>query len=222
MAAEPAPTTVDFARDIRPILSENCFQCHGPDADAREADLRLDQRESVFGDDDTPGVVVPHRPDMSEIMLRITAADDEGRMPPPDVRERLSPEQVGRIRQWIDEGAKWHPHWAFVAPERPAVPSVKIGVVRNPIDAFILAGLEHEGLSPSPEADRETLVRRITLDLTGLPPTPEELDAFLADDAPDSVDRLVDRLLCLAAIRRADGRSVAQRRPLCRYVRLSG
>jgi len=195
MAAGPTPTTVDFARDIRPILSENCFQCHGPDAEAREADLRLDQREGFFGGEGAPGVVVPHRPDESEMFLRISG-DDDRRMPPPDIRERLAPAKVELIRRWIDEGAKWRPNWAFVAPQRPAGPRVKnAGWVRNPIDAFIIARLQQERLSPSLEADRETLIRRITLDLTGLPPTPEEVDAFLADDGPDAYERLVDRLL---------------------------
>ncbi len=117
-------------------------------------------------------------------------------MPPPKAHARLSSDQVERIRQWIEQGAKWQPHWAFVAPKRPAVPQVNDSAwVRNPIDAFILERLGQEGLTPSPEADRETIIRRVTLDLTGLPPTPEEIDAFLADAAPDSYERLVDRLL---------------------------
>ena len=196
IAAEPAPPIIDFARDIRPILSENCFQCHGPDADAREADLRLDVRERVFGTEDSPGVVIPRRPDDSQVYLRITAADEDGRMPPPEVRERLSLEQIERIRLWIEQGAKWQPHWAFAPLERPAVPEANDAVwIRNAIDAFILARLEQEKLTQSPEADRETLIRRVTFDLTGLPPTPEEIEAFLADDTPNAYERLVDRLL---------------------------
>ncbi len=196
----PAPGAdppVDFNRQVLPILSDNCFACHGPDAKTRKAKLRLDTKEGAFGELRSGGfAVVPGKPAESALVERITAADDEERMPPPKSGKKLKPEQVELLRRWVAEGAVWKPHWAFVAPTRPTLPAVQdAGWVRNPIDRFVLARLEQEGLKPSPEADKVALLRRVTLDLTGLPPTPAEVDAFLADKSPDAYEKVVDRLL---------------------------
>jgi hypothetical protein len=195
-AAEGETSGIDFNRDVRSILSDNCFHCHGPDEETRQADLRLDVKEGIFGADDKPGVVVPGKIDQSELIRRITSDDEFERMPPPDSKRKLTQEQIARLRRWVDAGAKWDQHWAFVTPTRPPLPEVAdTAWSRNPIDRFLLARLEREGLSPSPEASCQTLIRRVTLDLTGLPPTPVEVDAFLADDSPNAYERLVDRLL---------------------------
>lgn len=192
-----AARPVRYGRDIRPILSDRCFQCHGPDAKTRAADLRLDQRETAIATRGPITPVVPGDPKGSEVWRRITSEDPHDHMPPPDSNKRpLSAEERELIRIWIEQGATYEPHWAFTAPKRPEPPQVRNSEwVRNPIDAFALARLEDEGLAPSPEANRETLVRRIFLDLTGLPPTPEETDAFLADNRPDAYERWVDKLL---------------------------
>jgi hypothetical protein len=196
VAREDEPTP-DFNRDVRPILSEHCFGCHGPDAKARKADLRLDTREGLFRPLDGATPVVPRKPDESELYLRVTAEEDDLRMPPPKSGHALTPAQVGTIRRWIEQGAEWKGHWAYIPPTRPPVPDVKDdgGFIRNDIDRFILARLRERGLRPSPEADRVTLIRRLSFDLTGLPPLPEEVDAFLKDDAPGAYERLVERLL---------------------------
>jgi hypothetical protein len=191
--AEPKVKAINFDRQIRPILADNCYACHGPDDKARKAKLRLDVKEKALGHG---SVIVPGKAAASELIERISSDDPDVRMPPAKTGKRLTPDQVELLRQWIDQGAKWSTHWAFVRPERPKVPAVKSEPwVRNSIDCFILARLEREGLQPSPEADRTTLIRRLTLDLTGLPPTPAEIDAFLADKSPDAYERLVDRLL---------------------------
>jgi hypothetical protein len=187
---------VRFNRDIRPILSDRCFQCHGPDSAKRKANLRLDTEEGIFADRDGQKVVASGSPDRSELYRRITATDASERMPPAKAGERLTANEIARIRRWIELGAKWEKHWAFTRPERPAPPRVREGRwLRNPIDAFVLVRLEQEGMKPSPEADRTALIRRVTLDLTGLPPTPAEVDAFLADGAPNAYEKVVDRLL---------------------------
>lgn len=184
---------VDFNRDIRPILSDNCFECHGPDEGQRKARLRLDTREGAFA---KAGVIVPGDAANSKIVRRITSQDPNVVMPPPASGHKLTAQQIELIRRWIEEGAKWSTHWAYQTPQRPEVPKVGNATwVRNPIDNFILARLEKEGLKPSPEADKITLLRRVTLDLTGLPPTPAEVDAFLADKSPDAYEKVVDRLL---------------------------
>ncbi len=194
---EPLPAVVTFNRDVRPILSDACFACHGPDAKKRKADLRLDTQEGAFaalGEGRHP--FVAGRPERSEVYRRISAADASKRMPPARSARRLTGREVALIRRWIEQGAMWQKHWAFLPPARSPLPVVKDRRwPRNPIDAFMLARLEREGLSPSPEADRTTLLRRVTLDLTGLPPTPAEVDAFLADRSPDAYERAVDRLL---------------------------
>jgi hypothetical protein len=188
---------VDFDRDIRPILSENCFHCHGPDAAARQADLRLDTREGATHLVDGHAAVVPGKPAESELVRRITATDPDELMPPPSSNRRLTRPQKELLSRWISEGAVWSEHWAFVKPQRPIPPTVhaETGPARNPIDLFILHRLQREGLTAAPEADRARLLRRVTLELTGVPPTLEELDAFLADDSPEAYERVVDRLL---------------------------
>ncbi len=190
-------STVDFVRDIRPILSDTCYKCHGPDAKNREAELRLDQKTGAFDEaesGETP--IVPGEPDQSELLRRIATDDEDERMPPPDSGKTLKPEQIALIRRWIEQGAPWQEHWAFVAPKKAELPTVKNTTwPRNIIDYFILARLEQEGLAPSPEADKQTLIRRVKFDLTGLPPTLAEVDAFLADTSDDAYEKLVDRLL---------------------------
>jgi Protein of unknown function (DUF1549)/Protein of unknown function (DUF1553)/Planctomycete cytochrome C len=188
--AEPA--ALDFNRDIRPILAENCFYCHGQDGNKRQADLRLDDRAAAIEFE----AIVPHKPQESSLMKRILSDDVEQQMPPPKSNRRLSAEQKKLLERWIAEGAVYQPHWAFVAPQRPAEPVVKKqDWVKNPIDRFVLAKLEAEGLTPSPEADRATLIKRLSIDLIGLPPTPQEVDAFVADNDPAAYEKLVDRLM---------------------------
>lgn len=185
----PAP---DYDRQVRPILSNNCYVCHGPDPGTRQADLRLDVIRETIDD----GYIVPGSRAESEVFRRITAEDEAERMPPPATGKVLTPEQIEIIGRWIDSGAEAKPHWSFVPPVRPDLPEVSNpSWCRNPIDRFILARLEAESLAPSPEADKPTLIRRVTYDLTGLPPTPEEVDAFLADESPEAYEKLVDRLL---------------------------
>jgi mono/diheme cytochrome c family protein len=193
----PSKPVVDFTRQIRPILSENCFACHGPDEHKRKAKLRLDTKEGALGKlRDGSLAIAPGKPDESELIARITADEPSAHMPPAKSGKHLKPEQIALLRQWIEQGAPWSEHWAFVPPRRPALPkNANSAWPRNPIDYFLLARLEEKGLQPSPEADRTTLLRRVTLDLTGLPPTPAEVDAFLADDSPEAYERVVDRLL---------------------------
>jgi hypothetical protein len=191
------PPSIDFEREVRPILAENCFACHGPDDQQRKAKLRLDVKQAALGHG---SVIVPGRADESEILERVTADDAEVRMPPARTGRRLTTDQIDVLRRWINAGAPWPEHWAFVPPRWPPLPAVKDGAwVRNPIDRFILARLEKEGLRPAPEADQATLIRRLSLDLTGLPPTPAEVAAFCADQHPDAYERLVERLLASPA-----------------------
>jgi len=187
-----ADEPVDFKRDIRPILSNSCFLCHGPDDKRRKGDLRLDLREAAFQAKDGKQPFAPGKPEASEALRRILTSDKDDHMPPAKSGKQLSAKQIELIRKWIQQGAKWSEHWSFVPPERPALPPA---AGQNPVDAFIRARLAREGLSPAPEAGRETLLRRLNLDLVGLPPTAEELDAFLADRRPDAYERQVDRLL---------------------------
>ena len=193
-AAQDPP--VDFARDVRPILSDNCYLCHGFDAETREAGLRLDTREGAFGELRSGGAaVVPGDLDASELAYRILAEPGE-RMPPVDSGRELTAEEIDVLRRWVAQGAPWEEHWSFVPPERPEPPAVeRADWPLGPLDAFVLARLEEEGLAPSPDASKEALLRRVTFDLTGLPPTVEEQDAFLADDEPGAYERVVDRLL---------------------------
>ncbi len=215
-AAADAPPgagrVVDFAREVRPILSENCFTCHGPDAGSRQRALRLDVREGPFADRGEFGgpVIVAGNAGESLLIHRITAGDLTQRMPyrrgfessvmPGLEDDALTEEEIETLRLWIDQGAEWQAHWAFIPPERPLLPPVADGDwVRNPIDRFVLARLEGDGRAPSVEADRTTLLRRVTLDLTGLPPTEGEIAAFLNDDSPDAYEEAVDRLLATSA-----------------------
>ena len=190
------PTTIDFNRDIRPLLSDRCFRCHGPDAAQRQAKLRLDTRAGLQANRNDRPVVVPGDPNASELYLRITHADPSHRMPPTDSTAPLTSRQISLIKEWIKQGAVWQKHWSFLTPARPRLPSVKdIEWPRNAIDRFILARLEREGLQPSPRADKETLIRRVTFDLTGLPPTLQAIDAFLADESDGAYELVVERLL---------------------------
>jgi hypothetical protein len=191
-ALAPAAVPVEFDRDVRPILAEHCFACHGSDATARKARLRLDQREDAL----KKGVIVPGKPDESSLVQRICSVDPKELMPPPKSNKKLSAEQREQLRRWIAAGAPYQAHWSLIKPVRPALPGVHAkDWVRNPIDAFVLAGLEKAGLAPAPEADRRTLARRLSLDLTGLPPSPAEARAFVEDKSPDAYERYVDHLL---------------------------
>jgi len=180
---------LEFNRDIRPILSEYCFTCHGPDTAKRKAGLRLDTEEGG------KTVLVAGKPEESELFVRLTTHDKVKHMPPVSLGKTPTPAQIERIKRWIEQGANYQPHWSFLPPVRPVVPKVAGGWARGAIDAFVQVRLEAIGLKPSPQADRRTLLRRLRLDLTGLPPTPEEMDAFLADDNPKAYERAVERLL---------------------------
>jgi hypothetical protein len=194
LQAEEAP--VSFSRDVRPILSNRCFKCHGFDPATREADLRLDTKEGLFNDHEGHRPFVAGRADQSEALRRILSDDPDERMPPPSAKKDLSQREIAILKKWVEQGTPWEPHWSFVAPTRPKVPEVDGDTwSRTPIDHFIFARLRDAGLTPSPEADRDTLIRRVSLDLTGLPPTPEEAEAFVNDRSPDAYDKLVERLL---------------------------
>jgi len=194
-SAKPAPT-VDFQRTVRPILSDNCFRCHGPDKDTRMVDLRLDTREGAFSARGNGAPIVPGNPQASLVYQRITEEDAARRMPPESSHKSLTTEQKDILKRWIEQGAPWKELWSFVPPTCPALPPVKAKAwVRNSIDRFVLARLEAAGLQPAPEADRRTLIRRVSLDLTGLPPTPEEVESFVNDKSENAYDKLVDRLL---------------------------
>ena len=191
---------VNFQRQIRPILSDACFQCHGPDAQARMAGLRLDLRETAFQSRTSGVLIAPGDASNSLIYQRIIDEDASRRMPPKYSHKELDSEQIDLIRRWIDQGASWEEHWAFMSPVRLKLPSLQREEwVRNPIDDFVLARLEAEGLQPAPEADRRTLARRVSLDITGLPPSPDQVEAFLSDDSEDAYENLVDRLMGSAA-----------------------
>ena len=192
-----AQDKVSFSRDVQPILSEYCYTCHGPDQKARQADLRLDMREGAFQVHDGLAVISPGDPDASELIRRLTTTDPDAVMPPPSTKHPLNAQQIETLKRWVAEGAVWGKHWAFEPLVAPSVPVIAegFGTVINPIDNFVLDRLQREGLAPSQEADRTTLIRRLALDLTGLPPTPEEVDAFLADQSPGAYESLVDRLL---------------------------
>ncbi len=186
----------DFRFEIRPILSKNCFSCHGPDDAHREADLRLDVRDVAINS----GAIVPGMPDDSELIRRISSDDSAERMPPEETGRHLTSEEITTLKRWIAEGAPYSRHWAYGPPQRPPLPRVShTKWCRNEIDYFVLSRLEQAGLNPEPEADRYRLIRRVTLDLTGLPPTLEEVDEFVNDHRPDAYQRVVDRLLASPA-----------------------
>lgn len=191
VAVKPGPKLA-YNRDIRPILSENCFLCHGPDKGHRKAGLRLDVREDAIAD----GAIVPGKPDKSELVKRINTTDPDELMPPAEAHKVLSAAQKDKLKLWIAQGAPYEAHWAFIAPGKAALPKIADAKwPKNPIDNFVAAKLASRGLKPSPPAAREILMRRVSFDLTGLPPTPEEVDAVLADKAPDAYEKVVDRLL---------------------------
>ena len=196
LPADEATAKIDFQRQVKPILSERCFACHGPDADRREADLRLDTSDGATADMGGYAAVVPGDPDASELIARIAAEDPADAMPPPDMGPRLSEAEVQVLRAWVSQGAAYSQHWSYVPPVRSPPPAVAdLQWSSGAIDRHVLAALEAEGLAPSPTADRYTLIRRLSLDLTGLPPTPQQADAFAADRRPDAYRRLVDAML---------------------------
>ena len=187
-----AADEVDFSREIRPILSENCAFCHGPDERTREAGLRLDLADGAWS------VIEKESSEQSELIQRVVSDDPDEVMPPPDSNRSLTENQIELLRQWVDQGAAWEQHWSFQPIEAPHVPSVAAhenAPIRNPIDAFVQKELAQRGIGPAPQADRRTLIRRLSLDLTGLPPTPEQVEAFVRDPRPGAYRRLVDRLL---------------------------
>jgi len=191
VAADGPVGGISFNRDIRPILVENCFSCHGADSAARKAGLRLDLRDDATGS----GAIVPGDPDSSAMLDRVFSDDPEEVMPPPATKKSLSAEQKELLRRWIAAGGDYEPHWSFIPPVKPEPPAVRDeGWIRNPIDRFILARLEAEGLAPAPEADRRSLARRAALDITGLPPEPADVEAFVADARPDAYERYLDAL----------------------------
>ncbi len=194
LSSQPASSEepIDFNRDIRPILAENCFYCHGQDGNKRQADLRLDIRDQAI----KTNAIQPGKSSESSIVARIHSESVEDQMPPPKSNRHLTADQKRLLEKWIDQGANYSDHWAFVAPVRPPLPKLaNPNWVRTPVDHFVQAKLEAEGLTPSPEADRATLIRRLHIDLIGLPPTPEQVDAFVNDSDPKAYEKLVDQLL---------------------------
>lgn len=200
-AEEQTPPPVDFGRDIQPILSDRCFQCHGPDNKNRQAELRLDTQSGILAQlPSSSRAVVPGQPDQSALYERVASSDPDIQMPPPDSGLKVTKEQAELIRRWIQQGAPYHQHWAFERPRRALLPQVQQrDWPQQPLDYFVLAELERRGWKPSPEAAKTTLIRRVTLDLTGLPPTPEEVQDFLEDHQPRAYERVVDRLLATPA-----------------------
>ena len=195
-AAEPAlPVRIEFNRDVRPILADHCFTCHGPDNNKREAELRLDSELGLRGTAEKPGVVVAGQPDKSELVLRIFNTDPEEMMPPPKAEKPLTDRQKAILKTWIEQGANWQGHWAYEPLLKPELPTAEVGPNGNAIDHFIHAKLTSHQLHPAAEADRVTLIRRLSFDLTGLPPKPEEVAAFVSDLGPDAYAQLVERLL---------------------------
>jgi hypothetical protein len=204
----PAPVVparvVDYNWDVRPILSEYCFRCHGPDEKSRRANLRLDQADSAYaaltGGRGERHAIVPGRPDESEMMKRLTHQTPALRMPPSVTNKVVSAEQIDTLRQWIAQGAQYKPHWAYITPLKPPVPQPRgAGRGLTDIDRFVVSRLEREGLALSPQADKETLINRVSLALTGLPPTLAEVDAFVKDSSANAYEKVVDRLLGSAA-----------------------
>jgi hypothetical protein len=196
LAVPASAQTVDFNRDVRPILSNNCFACHGPDEKVRKAELRLDTREGALAKIDDHFAVVPGKPELSELLKRVSSDKASQLMPPAKTGKKLSKAEIDILSRWIKEGGNYSKHWSYVPPVRPELPAVKNAAwAKTPLDRFILARLEKEGLAPMPEADRYALARRLALDLTGLPPTLAEADAFVKDASPDAYEKYVDVLL---------------------------
>ncbi len=192
-AADPQ---VDFGRQIRPLLADKCFKCHGLNRDEDETEYQMDTKDGLFAKLDDGPAIVPGQPEESLLYQRLVSSDEDERMPPADYNKKMKPAEVELIKQWIKQGAPWQQHWSLVNPERPELPKVEdTKWSKNDIDRFVLARIEAAKLKPAPEADKETIIRRVTLDLTGLPPTLPEIDAFLADKSPQAYEKLVDRLL---------------------------
>ena len=188
--------SISFNKDVRPILSSKCLNCHGPSEKSRKADLRFDEEASAFKNRDGLQAIKPGDLANSEMCHRIISEDPDEIMPPPEFKNELNENEISILKTWIEQGAKYEGHWAFVKPKTPNLPKIKYTKwPRNTIDRFLLARLEKDGIQPSPEADRRTLVRRLTLDLTGLHPTLTEVDAFLSDKSPNAYEKVVDRLL---------------------------
>jgi mono/diheme cytochrome c family protein len=195
-AASASAQSTDFNRDVLPVLTANCLECHGPDAAARQAELRLDERDSALAERDGSPAIVPGRPEQSAVVARITSADPDERMPPKETGRKLSAEQIRTLRDWIEQGARYSEHWAFLPPAPPPLPEVGDPTwCDSPVDRFVHNRLEQTGFRLASPGSRETLIRRATLDLLGLPPSPDEVDAFLAERSPDAFERLTDRLL---------------------------
>ncbi|MEY2877754.1 MAG: hypothetical protein RLZZ15_134, partial [Verrucomicrobiota bacterium] len=197
IAARGAPPKLAFNEHIQPILAENCFACHGPDSAGRKAKLRLDRFEFATAKRENSPAITPGRPEASALVERIFSTDTEEVMPPPDSHKALKPAEKELLKRWIAEGAEYQPHWSLIAPMRPAIPKIenRKSKIENPLDAFVLARLEKEKLAPAKPEEPARLLRRVTLDLTGLPPTPEEIAAFTRDSSPAAYERAVDRLL---------------------------
>lgn len=194
-ASAVEPPAVDFTRDVRPILSNYCFPCHGPDEETREAGLRLDTFEGAQEDLGGYQAIEPHAPEQSALVERTLSTDPYERMPPEESGLELSPQQIELLRAWIAQGAAYDQHWAFRPITRPPVPAPGTSLGRNPVDAFIQRRLREPGITPSPEADRPTLIRRVYLDLLGLPPAPEAVRAFVQDESPGAYNAMLDRVL---------------------------
>lgn len=195
-AAAQTTKPIDFQRQIRPVLSDNCFQCHGPDSGTRMAGLRLDRKETVLEVRKRGAAVAPGDPAASLLYRKISETNPAKRMPPESSHKSLTPQQIDLLKRWIEQGAPWKEHWAFTAPVKPAQPAVRDAAwVRTDIDRFILARLESQGLAPAPPADARTLIRRVALDLTGLPPKPVELEVYLKDTSPAAYEHMIDRYL---------------------------
>ena len=193
--AAPKTKKLQFNRDIQPILADKCYHCHGPDKNNRQGELRLDTKAGLFGKRDGAAPVVPGQPKKSGLVARILATDDT-QMPPADAPAKLTKRERQILQAWVKQGAPWQQHWSFIAPSRPAQPKVKNAKwSKNAIDRFVLARLEQSKLSPNQRASRATLIRRVTLDLTGLPPTPKQVQAFVNDKSSNAYERVVDRLL---------------------------
>ncbi|QVL31586.1 DUF1553 domain-containing protein [Telmatocola sphagniphila] len=187
-----SPTKLEYNRDIRPILAENCFPCHGPDSASRKAGLRIDQREGALA----KKAIIPGKSVESELIVRILSKDDTEKMPPPETNKNITPAQLATLKQWIDQGAEYQAHWSFIPPKKPAIPTVANQKwVTNPIDNFILAELEKRKITPAPEAERRALIRRLSLDTTGLPPDPKDVEAAVNDKSPNWYEKVVDKFM---------------------------
>jgi hypothetical protein len=211
LLAEPP----DFNRDVRPILADKCFSCHGPDSKHREAELRLDVEDSTRA----ANIIVAGHPDKSQMIQRLVTTNPDERMPPLKTGKQLTEQEIQVLRRWIEAGAQFAPHWAYVAPRRSTIP--KDSGEENLIDAFIVAELKEHGLQLAPEADRRTLIRRLKFDLLGLPPAPEDVDAYVKRNDPKAWRKSVERVVEQRTLRRKDGGLLAGSGSLCRHCGLS-